>query len=230
LQCIPSEHILIDGASTDATREIITKQSNYFAHITSEPDDGIYDAMNKGLQVATGDIIGILNSDDFYPDKFVLEKVSKIFADQSISACYGDLLYVDNKNKSKVVRYWKSSSFKPSKFYWGWMPPHPTFFVRSSVYKQFGLFNVKLGTAADYELMIRLLLKQEIKVAYIPEILVHMRTGGISNKSILNRLKANKMDRLAWEVNNIRPYPWTMYLKPIRKLQQWTNVVTPNIT
>ena len=108
-----------------------------------------------------------------------------------------------------------------NKFYWGWMPPHPTFFVRRSVYERYGFFNLELGSAADYEIMLRFLLKHQVKVTYIPEVLVHMRTGGVSNMSLRNRLKANQMDRMAWKVNGLRPYPWTLWGKPVRKLKQW---------
>ena len=147
--------------------------------------------------------------------------VVKAFSDPEVQACYGDLVYVKRDDISKTVRYWKSGEFKPEKFYHGWMPPHPTFFVRRSVYEQCGLFNLELGSAADYEMMLRLLFKQRIKAVYIPEVLVHMRSGGVSNASVGNRLQANRMDRKAWTVNGLRPYPWTLWAKPIRKLRQW---------
>jgi glycosyltransferase len=121
----------------------------------------------------------------------------------------------------KTHRYWKSGLFSPEKFKWGWMPPHPTFFVRRRVYEEYGLFNLDLGSAADYELMLRFLYKHRIKVAYIPEVLVCMRAGGVSNVSIKNRLKANRMDRKAWEINGLVPYPWTFAMKPIRKIPQY---------
>jgi glycosyltransferase len=122
---------------------------------------------------------------------------------------------------SFIVRYWCSGTFQPQKFYWGWMPPHPTFYLRRSVYEKYGLFNLELGSAADYEIMLRFLLKHRIRVAYIPEVMVHMRTGGTSNASVGNRLRANRMDRKAWEVNGLRPYPWTLPAKPLRKIPQW---------
>ena len=177
--------------------------------------------MNKGIAMATGDIVGILNADDYYPSNDVLEKVTEQFKDPTIGACYGDLLYVDAENTEKVVRTWKSGDFEPEKFYWGWMPPHPTFFVRRELYEKFGGFNLGLGSAADYELMLRFLLKNHVKAAYIPEVLVRMRVGGVSNASFANRIKANRMDRKAWGVNDMRPYPWTLIAKPVRKLVQW---------
>lgn len=246
LACIQSqsgavEHLLIDGASTDGTLEIIKNYCTKPSHLApqaspltkyiSEPDKGIYDAMNKGIALASGEVVGILNADDFYPHPEVLAKVAQVFADPQVEACYGDLLYVAENSQAssltpqaspfKVVRYWKSGSFRPEQFYQGWMPPHPTFFVRRSLYQRFGSFNLALGTAADYELMLRFLLKHRIKAVYLPEVLVHMRVGGASNASVGNRVKANRNDRKAWEVNGLRPYPWTLAMKPLRKIPQW---------
>lgn len=230
-QTMPVEHLIIDGASTDTTLDIVRTISPR-ARILSEPDNGIYDAMNKGIKLATGNVIGILNADDFYAHPNVLAKVAGIFADLEVEACYGDLLYVTEKANAekggrsaednfKTVRYWRSGNYTPEKFYWGWMVPHPTFFVRRSVYERFGKFNLELGSAADYEIMVRFLVKHRIKTAYIPEVLVKMRTGGVSNATVNNRIQANIMDRKAWGVNDLKPYPWTMLLKPIRKISQW---------
>jgi len=220
-QSIEVEHVLIDGLSQDTTLDIVNAYDGHPVKVISEPDAGIYDAMNKGLKRAGSEIIGILNADDFYPAKDTLAKVVKVFEDPLVDACYGDLLYVDSINTDKIVRNWHSGTFSPSKFYWGWMPPHPTFFVRRSVYEKYGLFNTALGSAADYEIMLRFLVKHEIQAAYIPEILVKMRTGGVSNASVQNRLAANKMDRKAWRVNDLEPYLWTLWMKPVRKIGQW---------
>jgi glycosyltransferase len=230
-QSVPVEHIIIDACSSDGTLDII-RQLSADSIIASEPDKGIYDALNKGIKRAAGDIIGILHADDFYASADVLEMVVEIFANKDIDSCYGDLVYITGDSEkrgagsreekhSKIVRYWKSGEYGPKRFYWGWMPPHPTFFVRREVYEKYGLFNLDLGTAADYELMLRFLLKHEISCAYIPEVLVKMRVGGASNESWSNRLQANKMDRKAWEVNGLKPYPWTLWLKPTRKIPQW---------
>jgi glycosyltransferase len=234
-QTHPSEHIIIDGASTDSTLEIVLRIAST-SRILSEPDKGIYDAMNKGIALATGEVIGILNADDFYASPLVLEKVALLFDDPTVMSCYGDLEYVKNSETGSVkrekikdagyspltvTRYWKSGPFAPDKFYWGWMPPHPTFFVRRSVYERYGLFNLELGSAADYEMMLRLLLKERITTAYIPEVLVRMRVGGASNRSLAARLAANSMDRRAWKVNGLRPHPWTVMMKPLRKVLQW---------
>jgi len=220
-QSIDVEHILIDGGSTDTTQAIANSYKDHLTKLVSEPDQGIYDAMNKGIRMATGDVIGILNADDYYPSDEILSRAMDVFDDESIQACYGDLVYVDGKQANKVKRYWRAGEFDRKKFYWGWMPPHPTFFVRASVYEKYGLFNLELGSAADYEIMLRFLLKHQIKAAYIPEVMVHMRTGGMSNASVSNRLAANRMDRKAWEVNGLKPYPWTLYAKPLRKIGQW---------
>ena len=215
------EYILIDGASTDSTMRIISQYEEKLAHVVSEPDEGFYDAINKGMKLATGDVIGILNADDFYPSTDVLKKVIQVFKDSENDACYGDLRYVDSENTNRIIRNWQSGSYNSQNFYHGWMPPHPTFFVRRSVYEKHGLFNLDMGTAADYEIMLRFLLKNKIKAVYIPKVLVHMRTGGMSNATIWNRLKANRMDRKAWRINGLRPYPWTLMAKPLRKIMQW---------
>ncbi len=215
------EHILIDGASSDGTLSILEQYRYSLAHVVSEPDEGLYYAMNKGIRMATGDVVGILNADDFYADERVLADVMRVFQDPNVDACYGDLRYVDAANLKRTVRLWRAGEYYPEKFYRGWMPPHPTFFVRRSVYERYGLFNTELGSAADYELMLRFLLRYRVCTRYIPRVLVYMRTGGVSNASLRNRLRANKMDRKAWEVNNLRPRPWTLTMKPLRKIGQW---------
>jgi len=218
------EHIIIDGGSTDGTLDIVDNYRPGLARVISETDNGIYDGMNKGLRLATGDIIGLLNADDAYADPEILSKVAKLFNEKHVDSCYGDLVYVHPINTKKVVRYWRSGSYSIRQFYWGWMPPHPTFFVRRSLYERFGLFNLDLGSAADYEMMLRLLVKHRITTAYIPEIMVRMRSGGMSNATLKNRLLANRNDRLAWKVNGLRPYPWTLYFKPLRKLRQYLSI------
>lgn len=221
MQSVMPEHIIIDGNSVDNTLGIIQQYDNHFIKVISEPDDGIYDAMNKGLTRAKGDIVGFLNADDYYPEEDTLTYIKKVFNTSQIEACYGDLHYVDSKNTNKIIRNWRSGAFDQKKFYWGWMPPHPTFFVRKSVYEKFGMFNLDLGSAADYELMLRFIVRYKIKVAYISEVLVKMRLGGASNASLKKRLAANRMDREAWRVNGLTPYPWTIPLKPFRKIPQY---------
>jgi glycosyltransferase len=213
------EHIIVDGASKDTTLDIVRKM--HAGIIVSEKDKGIYDAMNKGIGMATGDIIGILNSDDYYADKHRIEKIVALIESTKADALYGDLLYVDANDESIVKRKWIAGKYTVRSFLFGWMPPHPTFFVRKHVYEKYGLFNLNLGSAADYELMLRLLYKHKIKAAYLPEVIVKMRTGGVSNKTLQNRIAANVNDRLAWKVNEIKPYPFTLFCKPLRKLIQF---------
>ena len=220
-QSLPVEHIIVDGGSDDNTLELLEHYRSQVARLISEPDSGIYDAMNKGLRLASGDVIGILNADDFYSDPGTLQKVAEGFKNQKIDACYGDLIYVDATDIRKVDRYWRSGSYDRGKFYNGWMPPHPTFFVRRSVYKKYGLFNLDLGSAADYELMLRFLLKHKVSCKYIPEVLVCMRTGGKSNASLKHRLTAHRNDYLAWKVNQLKSHPWTLMMKPLRKIEQY---------
>jgi glycosyltransferase len=220
-QTYPAGHIIIDAGSTDGTLDIIRQFHSNIARHVSEPDCGIYDAMNKGIRLAAGDVIGILNADDIYAHSNVLAKVARVFADERLDACYGDLDYVDPVDTVRVVRSWRSGAFNQKNFYWGWMPPHPTLFVRRKIYEKYGYFKLDMGSAADYELMLRFFVKRGIRVGYIPEVLVNMRCGGISNLTIRNRLAANRMDRRAWEVNGLKPYPWTLLLKPLRKIGQF---------
>ncbi len=214
------EHIIIDGLSKDNTLDIV-KSYPHVAQVVSEKDKGIYDAMNKGLALATGDVIGILNSDDVYAHNDVLTKVAAIFKNEQVDVCYADLQYVHPQDLNKVTRTWKSGKFKPRSFYRGWMPPHPTVFVRRHVYEKVGNFNIALKSAADYELMLRIFVKDHFHVHYLPEIIVKMRAGGMSNASLKNRLNANKEDRAAWKLNGLKPRFYTLYLKPIRKITQF---------
>jgi glycosyltransferase involved in cell wall biosynthesis len=220
-QCYDNiEHIIVDGASTDATLDII-RSYPHVSKCISEKDMGLYDAMNKGVQLATGDIVGILNSDDVYAHNDVLSKVAAMFASQDTDTIYGDLDFVAPDDLNKVVRSWRSGKFSRANFRFGWMPPHPTFFVRREVYEQTGLFNLSLRSAADYEFMLRTLLKHNYKTSYLKEVLVKMRVGGVSNSSWKKRLKANFEDRMAWKLNNLDPYFFTLYLKPLRKVVQF---------
>ena len=220
-QTVACQHLIIDGGSTDSTFSFLENYKGHPITWRSAPDRGVYDAMNQGIAMATGDIIGILNADDSYASGDVLAAVLEAFAAPGVDACYGDLCYVDAENPAKIIRYWRAGNFSPQAFYWGWMPPHPTFFVRRQIYERHGGFNLALGSAADYELMLRFLLRYRIKAAYIPKILVHMRPGGISNRNLANRLRANRNDRRAWTVNGLTPLPWTLLAKPLRKIGQW---------
>ncbi len=215
------EYIIIDGGSSDSTVDIAKQYSNHIKGISSEPDNGIYDAMNKGINAATGDIIGILNSDDFYPNSFVVSNVAKSFEKYSCDAVYGDLLYVKSKDISKIKRYWKAGEYSTSKIKNGWMLPHPTFFVKKEIYKRYGLYDTDIKSAADYEMILKLLYMHNISVYYIPMILVNMRMGGESNKSLWHRIKANKEDSLAWTKNQLNKPMFFRLKKPLQKIRQF---------
>lgn len=215
------EHIIVEAKSTDESLKEITSHCSSKCRVSSEPDKGIYDGMNKGISLATGDVIGFLNSDDFYSDNDVLEEIARAFEENDIDCCYGDLQYVDAVDVGEVKRNWIAGNYDSTKIRWGWMPPHPTFYVRKSFYEKFGLYKLGFGTAADYELMIRFLMKHHARVVYIPKVLVKMRTGGASNVNLVSRIKANRMDKLAWKDNGLKPYPWTILCKPLRKIGQW---------
>jgi glycosyltransferase involved in cell wall biosynthesis len=215
------EHILIDGGSTDGTLELIQEYEHHFAYLCSEPDRGIYDAMNKGLAQCSGDIIGILNSDDFYRHPQVIEQVVRCFQAHQTDTVYGDLEYVAPNNPEQVQRIWKAGPYRREAFLYGWMPPHPSFFVRRELYERYGNFSLELRSSADYELMLRFLYKHGASAAYLPEVLVRMRSGGMSNQSWKHRLRANREDRKAWRLNGIRPPFYTTLLKPFRKLGQF---------
>jgi glycosyltransferase involved in cell wall biosynthesis len=187
------EHLVIDGASTDRTLQILQEYQNHLTVLLSQPDHGIYDAMNKGINLATGSVIGFLNSDDFYINNNILTKVADIFIEDTLlDACYADLLYTDKLDTSRIVRYYKSKKFVPGAFAKGWCPPHPTFFLRRSVFERFGYFNLNYSIAADVELMMRLLEINNIRVRYVPELWVKMRMGGVTNKNLKNICNQNQ--------------------------------------
>lgn len=214
------EHIIIDGVSTDSTLEII-KQTGHNGPLVSEKDNGLYDAMNKGIRMATGDVIAILNSDDFYPDTNVIRDIVSHFNNSTCDAVYADLNYINESKPKKIVRKWRSGTFRYEKFNFGWMPPHPTFFVKRGVYEQYGSFNTGLKSAADYELILRFLYVNKVKAEYLPRVLVHMRSGGVSNRSLSHRIKAHLEDYKAWQINGGSPHWYTMVLKPLRKVFQY---------
>lgn len=220
------EHILIDGASTDNTLALINRHQQQFSNhrLLSEPDKGIYDAMNKGIQLATGDYICFLNSDDFYVNKYVIENiVSTINENNNPDTVYGDLWYVDEQDTESVYRFWEAGKFSRYKMLFGWMAPHPTFFVKRSVIEKYGHFKTGLTLAADYEMMVRLLFFKKCSVAYLPNILVKMRLGGQGNKVIKNRMVANQEDRIAWRYNGyFSPLIYFITIcKPLRKIFQF---------
>jgi len=205
----------------DDTLEILNQYATPLTKLILEPDRVLYDAINKGIQIATGEVIGILNADDYYTTADVLETVVQTLEQSGADSCYGDLEYVDRDHSRKVVRSWVSGPYDPSSWHKGWMIPHPTFFVRRTIFEKYGLYRLDLGASANYELMLRFCVKQGISTAYIPRVLVRIRTLGLGTASLTNRIKTNLMDRKAWKVNGLKPKPWTITLKPIRKIPQW---------
>lgn len=215
------EYIVVDGKSTDNTLSIIDKHKTSISKLISEKDNGIYDAMNKGVRLASGDIVGILNSDDFYADEHVIADVVKTFETEKCDGLYADLVYVDRENISMITRTWNSGKYYDGLFLNGWMPPHPTFFVRKEVYEKFGGYNTDLRSAADYEIMLRFIHKFKIRLSYLPRVITKMRSGGQSNVSIKNRIRANMEDRLAWKINGLKPGLLTLTRKPLSKVFQF---------
>jgi len=216
------EYIIVDGGSKDGTVEEIKNNPNIEKIILiSEKDNGNYDAFNKGLRICTGDIIGLLNSDDIFANNIVIEKVVKIFKENMIDGLYGDIQYVDKNNINKVVRNWKSGEYYPGKFKYGWHPPHTSLFLKRNIYEKYGLCNDKLFIAWDYELMLRFIHKHKIKIKYLPEVLVKMRMGGKSNKSIRNILIQTIEDYNAWKINGLRGGLLAVILKKLRKIPQY---------
>jgi len=215
------EYIIVDGASKDGTCEIVRSFGDKISTFVSERDKGIYDAMNKGVKLATGDVIGILNSDDFYADANVVSDIVHTFEKTGAQGGFADLVYVDRENINKVTRTWKSGQYEEGKFLFGWMPPHPTFFVKREVYEAYGHYTTELRSSSDYEFMLRVIHKEKISVGYLPRVITKMRVGGQSNVTLANRKKANREDRRAWEMNGLKPYFFTIALKPLRKIHQF---------
>jgi glycosyltransferase involved in cell wall biosynthesis len=205
------EYIIVDGASSDGTVEIVQSYGDKITKFISESDKGLYDAMNKGIGLATGDIVGILNSDDFYIDNNVCERVVKEFEEKQVDSVYADLVFVKPENLDKTVRYYDSSHFSPEKFAYGWMPAHPTFFVKKEVYDKYGVFKINYKIAADYELLVRFLAKNKINYSYIKKPIVKMRTGGASTSGIKSNYILNKEIIKACKENDIYTN-WLMVL------------------
>ncbi len=217
------QHIIVDGKSTDNTLKIIKKNEGSISRWISEPDRGMYDAINKGINLASGDIIGILNSDDILAGPNVIMDIVSHFEETGTDAVYGDLLYVDPTNINVVHRYWKGLPFKRNRFRYGWMPAHPTFYLRRELIQQFGGYKNHYYTAADYEFMARYLYRHHVNAAYLPELLVKMRSGGVSNTNIYARLRANRRDYLAMKQNRVPFALLVSILKPLIKIPQFNN-------
>ena len=216
------EYIIIDGKSTDNTLLLIKKHADGIHKIISEPDQGIYDAMNKGISLATGEVVGILNSDDVYADEKVLESVMQQFLnDPALDMVYGDLVYVQSDDLDEVVRTWKSMSYYEEYFEDGHVPPHPTLFLKKAVYQQSGLFDIKMKLAADYELMLRIFKKYHFKSVYLSRLLVKMRLGGSTNKNWKNIVKGNIEVLKAWKLNGLKAPALLMPNRMLKRIAQF---------
>ena len=213
------EYIIIDGGSTDNTCKIISNYRNNIDVFISEPDNGIYDAMNKGIALATGDVVGTVNADDYYADDDVLNSIAKVFAGQDTSILYGDLDYVDQSDK--IIRKWRSGTYSRGVFNWGWMPPHPTFYCKKILFDRLGAYKLDYGSAGDYELMLRFIHLNNNNAYYLNKVLIKMVIGGVSNKSLTNRVQAMRFDLKAMRDNNVRLPMVTILFKPLRKLAQF---------
>lgn len=197
------ELVVIDGGSTDGTLDVLNRYAERVAVLVSEPDHGIYAALNKGILRASGDVVGFLHSDDLFADAGVLSRIAAAFAEPGVEAVYGDLHYVRKDNPELLVRYWRAGLFSGRRLGWGWMPPHPTLYVRRSVYEQIGLFDTSFRIAADYDFILRLLGRENRGVRYIPEVLVKMRVGGASNRSLRNIVRKSSEDLRALRSNRV---------------------------
>jgi glycosyltransferase involved in cell wall biosynthesis len=197
------EHVVVDGASTDGTQEVIKRHGKHVARLISEPDHGIYDAMNKGLRLATGEVIGFLNADDVYADNGVLERVSAIMAKEGLDALFGDAEFVSSARPNQPLRRYRSERFRPERIAWGWMPAHPALFLKRSVYERFGQFRTDYRIAGDFELVARIFHGGTLTYRHVPEVLVRMQTGGISTGGWRNTILLNREVLRACRENGI---------------------------
>ncbi|MEY4509008.1 MAG: hypothetical protein RLZZ450_1130 [Pseudomonadota bacterium] len=215
------EHIVVDGGSSDGTAALVKQHGTHVAHFVSEPDRGIYDGMNKGLALATGDVIAFLNADDVYCHPHVLSQVADLMSDPELDACYANLVYVDSVDVTRVVRVWKSRAFEPGLFRRGWMPAHPTLFVRRRVFEEHGNFDIRFRQQADFDLAMRFFEFGRIRSRFVPEYWVRMRAGGVSNSGVRGVVRGN---REAWAIckkNGLRVAPWFVLTKVASRLGQF---------
>lgn len=214
------EHVVIDGASTDGTLGIVKQYGDRVKMLVSEKDQGIYDALNKGIAIATGDVVGFLHSDDVFADDRVLSRIAEKFSKEAADAVYGDLNYVSKTDTTKIIRRWVSGNFKRSKFRNGWMPPHPTLYMKRKHYLSLGCFDLKFSISADYESMLRYFWKNKLSAVYLPKVLINMRVGGESNRSFPNICKKTKEDGQAMIKNGISPFRGLVF-KNLSKIKQF---------
>lgn len=214
------EYIIVDGGSSDSTLKIINSFQGKVAKVISEKDEGIYDAMNKGLRVATGDIIGFINADDVINSNDCIEKVVQQFISSESDVVYGDKIYVDPSDASKVVRYWKAGNYNKENYKKGWMPPHLSTYIKKELYDKYGEFRTGFKIAGDYELMLRFIYKNDARTTYLPIPIAKMRAGGISNSSLSNIIRSNIEVYKSWKINEIQVSPLIVCMKPFKKVFQ----------
>ena len=214
------EYILVDGQSTDGTLELVEPYLGRISHFISEPDNGIYDAINKGIRLATGDVLGLLHADDTFGATTILSKIAQTFEHSQADCVYGDLVYVSRDHPDQVVRYWKSGLYQPSRLRFGWMPPHPTFYTKRVNFEKYGLYDPTYKIAADYDLMLRFLGRFSLQAAYLPIVIVKMKTGGVSNRSIKHLITKSKEDLKALRSNKIGNI-YSLIFKNISKISQF---------
>lgn len=217
------EYIVVDGMSNDGTNDVVQRYRDRIAVSIREKDTGIYNALNKGIRAATGEVVGFLHADDFLATSKCITRIASALQKSEADATYGDLQYVDATEPSRVKRLWVAGDYSVKRFRWGWMPPHPTVYLRRSLYERFGGFREDFQIAADYELLVRMMVKHQIRACYVDQVIVKMREGGKSNASLKNRLTANREDLQAWKVNHLRPPTGLRWTKPLRKVTQFTH-------
>ncbi|HNW73949.1 MAG: glycosyltransferase family 2 protein [Bacteroidales bacterium] len=214
------EYIIVDGRSKDSTCDIVKSYGNRIHQFVSEKDNGLYDALNKGIRMATGEVVGFLHSDDIYASADTLKLIAEAFRRFDVDSVYGDLVYVDQNDTGKIIRFWRSRKFSRARALTGWMPPHPTFYVKKSIYEKYGGFNTTFRIAADYESILRFLVRFQVSTFYIPLILVRMRMGGESNKSLKNVIRKSKEDIRAMHTNGLITFA-ALFNKNASKFKQF---------
>lgn len=219
------EYILVDGNSSDSTVEIIKQNGDVIHHWISEPDKGLYDAMNKGIQMATGDIVGIINSDDFYHRKDSISKIVQGFNNQRVQCVFADIRFVEKDNLEKTVRYYSSKKFDLGSFSWGYMPAHPTFFTYRKNFDKYGFYNTNYKIAADFELLVRFLFKNKLPYQYLNFDMMKMRLGGVSTNSLKSTLIINQEDLKACRENGLKTNYIRLYSRYFRKLLEYVPIL-----
>tara|TARA_B100001248_G_C27398954_1_gene468206 strand:- start:1700 stop:2458 length:759 start_codon:yes stop_codon:yes gene_type:complete len=218
------EYIIVDGKSSDCSMKVIKNylKMNLSIKLISEKDDGVYDAFNKGIEMATGDIIGFVNADDFLNSKTIISEIVSMMKSESLDGVYGDLQYIYKNNPQTIIRSWKSLDYHKSLLKKGWMPPHPTLFLKKEVYEKHGLFDLSYKISADYDFILRIFKDSELKFGYLPKVITKMRTGGISNRNLKNIIKKSIEDYRAIRSNNVGNF-LTLIRKNTSKLKQFFN-------